>query len=75
MTSYVRKCQVCTQLHPTVLHMETKCSVGAKDIRPDHVSCKGEEKPLESVVSRFVGTSVPRLWLRGRARVLLSEGC
>lgn len=68
-------CQVCTQLHPTVLHMKSKYSVGKKDIRPDHESCKGEERPVELVVSRFVGTSVPRLWLRGRARVLLSEDC
>lgn len=50
-------CQVCTQSHPTVLHMKAKNNVTNKEVRPEEKACEREERPLESVVSGFVGTN------------------
>lgn len=48
-------CQICTRLHPTLLHLKFKNGVAHKD-RPEDELGKNEERPTESVVSGFVGT-------------------
>lgn len=49
-------CQVCSQTHPTLLHMKAKGDSVLKD-KPKHESCQDEVTPSDSVVSGFVGTS------------------
>ncbi|KAJ0005631.1 hypothetical protein NQD34_015525 [Periophthalmus magnuspinnatus] len=48
-------CQVCSQTHPTVLHLKTKASGTTKDAELEVESSGNEERPSESVVNGFVG--------------------
>ncbi|KAK7882611.1 hypothetical protein WMY93_028785 [Mugilogobius chulae] len=48
-------CQVCSQLHPTVLHIKAK----TKEVEPEVESIGTGEKTSESVVNGFVGMKTP----------------
>ncbi|KAK7884418.1 hypothetical protein WMY93_027541 [Mugilogobius chulae] len=48
-------CQVCSQLHPTVLHIKAK----TKEVEPEVESSGTGEKTSESVVNGFVGMKTP----------------
>lgn len=48
-------CQVCSLLHPTVLHIKTK----TKDAERKVESSGNKERPSESIVNKFVGMDTP----------------
>ncbi|XP_025763461.1 uncharacterized protein LOC112847046 isoform X2 [Oreochromis niloticus] len=51
-------CQVCAQLHPTVLHMKTKPNATSKRAAPEAESSEREDQ-TESIVNGFVEMEAP----------------